>query len=385
MRLITLETDPSYGGGSEAMAMALSCELSQRGHEVFLLHEANGSMVRAYREFAARTFQLSLPGFSFRAPLLTYHCVVEIGRLARRQGIDVILSSHLGFIRAAALMRAFYGIPACFHLGLPNLGASASSRMAYRWIGAGIAPSHHTAETWRQAGWPSESLAVIPNWVDTDRFRPATDQAALRQELGIERDSHCIVYVGRICPEKGVETLIDAFPHVRSQVADASLVIVGSPPPEYRNRFNHLIATLDEDDRRRVILVPNSPVAENYFAAADVACVPSSWEEPFGLTLLEAMACATPVVATTVGIFPQIVGEEHRDFLVPPGDHIALAERLSCLLMQPEVRTTRGQRLRERVLQQFGKKQSVDRYERILLSLIAEAKSHVARLNFGSS
>src|SRR6266404_955288 len=111
MRLMTLEPNPSYGGGSEAMSFALSRELAERGHEIFLLHEFDGSMVTAYREFVAGVFRLSLPGFSIRAPLSTLACVARIGRLARTHKISAVLSSHLGFIRIGALVRSVYGIP----------------------------------------------------------------------------------------------------------------------------------------------------------------------------------------------------------------------------------------------------------------------------------
>src|SRR5262249_42207427 len=161
-------------------------------------------------------------------------------------------------------------------------------------------PSRHTRETWVRAGWPSETLVALPNWVDTEQFQPSANRHELRQELGIPSESRCIVFVGRVCPVKGIEALIRAFPDVRSRVARATLIIVGDPPPEYRVQFEKLIATLDQLDRNSIILRAVSSTPEKYFAAADIACVPSCWDEPFGLTLLEAMACALPVVATTV-------------------------------------------------------------------------------------
>src|SRR4051794_13236265 len=115
MKLMTLEPDPSYGGGSEAMALAISHQLAARGHNIFLLHENEGSMLPAYREFATGVFQSNLPGFSLRAPLSTIACAVRIGQLARKHGIDAIFSAHLGYLRIGALVRGLYGIPFCFH------------------------------------------------------------------------------------------------------------------------------------------------------------------------------------------------------------------------------------------------------------------------------
>lgn len=370
-----LEPNPSYGGGSEAMTLTISRGLAEHGHKVCLLHEIEGSMLPAYREFATEIFQMHLPGFSLHAPLSSLSCALRIGRLAQKHRVNAVLSGHLGFIRMGALVRGLYGIPFCFHLGLPAFDMPHFSRAAYRWIGAGVAPSQHTRESWYRAGWPSGTLVTIPNWVDTDRFRPTADRDALRQHLGIPRESRCIVFVGRICPEKGVEVLIDAFSSVLSKVENANLVVVGEPAPGYGKRFFELIDKLDHDTRRRILLTGVSSTPEKYFAVADIACVPPSWNEPFGLTLLEAMASALPVIATTVGIFPQIIGEEHRDLLVSPDDPTSLAERLVWWLTRPDAAQKRGLQLRQRVIQNFGHRQATDAYENILNRLIADAPS----------
>jgi len=385
MKLMTLETDPSYGGGSEAMALAISRELAARGHDVFLLHECNGTMLPAYREFVAGSFQLKLPGFALRAPVSTIRCAMRIGALARKQGIDAVLSSHLGYLRIAALVRVLYGVPFCFHLGLPAAGLPRSIRLAFRWIGAGVAPSHHTLKSWHREGWPLERLVTVPNWVDTKRFSPTVDRPLLRRELGIPRDSRCIAFVGRICPEKGIETLIRAFRQVRSRFEKATLVVVGKLESGYEPRFNQLIGQLDENVRQAMIVRPVSSTPEKYFASADVVCVPSCWDEPFGLTLLEAMACALPVVSTTVGMFAEIIGDHHQDLLVSPGDHVALAERLAWWLAQPDASKERGLELRQRVTQYFGPDKCMDTYESILRSMVKDAPKTSALLAYPSN
>jgi glycosyltransferase involved in cell wall biosynthesis len=383
MKLMILEPAPNFGGGSEAVSLDLGRELAKRGHKIVLLHEIEGSMLPAYREFVVEVCQLNLPGFSLRAPLRTLGCAVRIGHLARRIGIDGIFSSHLGYVRIGALIRCLFGVPFCFHLGLPALDPPRFSRVAYRLIGAGITPSHHTRETWCLAGWPLETLFTVPNWVDTERFRPSSDRGALRRELGIPLESRCVVFVGRLRPEKGLEALIRAFPHVRSTVNDARLVIVGELSAEYRVWFDQVISTLNHEDRQAIIVKSVSSTSEKYFAAADIACVPSCWEEPFGLTLLEAMACALPVVATTVGVFPQIIGKHHHHFLVAPGDHSAIAERLAWWLTRPEAAAEFGMRLRRRVIRHYGAKHSVEMYENILKQLPLRARQPMTGPAYG--
>src|SRR5262245_46329384 len=250
MNLIILEPTPNFGGGSETVSLELGRQLARRGHQIILLHDNEGSMLPAYREFVAEVYQRSLPGFSLRAPLRTLACAMRIGRLARQLAIDGIFTSHIGYIRIGALIRSLLGIPFCVHLGLPAADPPRFGRAAYRLMGAGIAPSHHTRETWRLAGWPQETLFTIPNWVDTERFRPSPDPDTLRRELGIPVGPRCILFVGRLRPEKGIEALIRAFPHVRSTVDDAHLVIVGGRPAEYTSWFDKLLETLNYDDRQ---------------------------------------------------------------------------------------------------------------------------------------
>jgi glycosyltransferase involved in cell wall biosynthesis len=234
MRLLALEPDPSHGGGSEAVTLSLSRELAQRGHQVVLLHETEGSMLPDYREFSAEIIRRPLPGFSLRAPARTLACVARIGSLARRLAVDAVMSSHLGFIRHGALVRAIYGIPFLFHLGLPNVGSSRMLRMAYQRMGAGIAPSAHTRLDWEQAGWPAATLHAVRNWVDPQRFRPSPDVAALRRELQMPENTPCVVFVGRVCEQKGVDVLIQAFAQLGAGIDEANLVIVGAVAPDFR-------------------------------------------------------------------------------------------------------------------------------------------------------
>lgn len=366
MKLLVLEPDPSYGGGSEAVVLSLGRELARRGHSIYLLHESEGSMLPEYRAFAAMTLRRRLPGFALRSPLRTLACVIRIAWLARRLGIDAIVSSHLGFIRHCALVRLLTGVRSCFHLGLPLAGATASMRLANARVGDGVAPSAHTADTWKSGGWPSESLHVVRNWVDPQRFMPVPDVGALRRELGLPVSGGTVVFVGRICAQKGVGVLLPAFARLADTIEDAHLVVVGAVAPDYQATWEAALDALDGPVRRRVVLKPVTATPEKYYAAADVACAPSLTDEAFGLTVLEAMACGVPVVASDVGIISQIVGSEGSQLLSPPGDVVALAERLGFWLARPDGGAACGRRLRDRVLRHFGPEASIDAYERVI-------------------
>jgi len=197
-----LEPNPNFGGGSEAVMLGLAQGLSKRGHAIYLAYETEGTMQPFYDRSTIEQIQMSLPGFTRRRPHRIAQCIRNIARVCRSRTIDVVLSSHLGFLPIAALTYAIHGVPFCFHLGLPCQGNAAGKRWAYRRVSAGVPPSDHTARTWRDAGWPENTLHVIPNWVDPDRFCPASDRDSLRRELRLMPDAFYIIFMGRIYEEK---------------------------------------------------------------------------------------------------------------------------------------------------------------------------------------
>jgi glycosyltransferase involved in cell wall biosynthesis len=368
MKLLVLEPDPSHGGGSEAVMLSLARELAARGHAIHLLHEVEGSMLEEYRAFCASLVRHPMPGFALRTPLRTLACVLRIASVARGLGVDAIVSSHLGFIRHCALVRLASGIPACFHLGLALEHASTAMRLAHARTGAGVAPSRHTLETWREGGWHEDALHVVRNWVDPVRFTPVDDKVRLRQSLGLPDVCRLLVFVGRVCEQKGVDLLVRAFATL-ADAEDAYLVIVGAIAPDFAPRFEATLEALDPAVRARILLRPATARPEAYFAAADLACVPSRGNEAFGLTVIEAMACGVPVVASAIGIIPGIVGSDDASLLVPPDDADTLAERLRHWLDHPSERAATGGRLRRHVLEHFGAAPSIDAYERIIGAL----------------
>lgn len=250
--------------------------------------------------------------------------------------------------------------------------------MAYRHVGAGIAPSAHTLATWETGGWPAASLHEIRNWVEASRFKPAVDVGALRRDLDIPVDARCVAFVGRVCEQKGIDVLLRAFAALDASCDDVTLVIVGTVAADYRQQLDALLDSLDDRLRRRIILRPVTPTPEKYYAAADVVCAPSLGDEAFGLMVLEAMACGVPVVSSAVGIIDQIVGEQDLDLLVPAGDAQALALRLQSWLSRPADRLSCGRRLRERVLQHYGPGPSVEAYETVIAGLASAMRGRRA-------
>ncbi len=160
---------------------------------------------------------------------------------------------------------------------------------------------------------------VIPPGVDLVRFSPG-DRQAVRRELGLPADAWIALTVRRLVPRMGVDALLAAWG--RLALADGLLVVGGDgplrselerhAPPDVR-----FVGRVDDE------LLPA------YYRAADVCVVPTRSLEGFGLVVLEALACGTPVIATDAGGLPEALAGLAHDLIVPVDDEPALAARLA--------------------------------------------------------
>jgi D-inositol-3-phosphate glycosyltransferase len=205
-------------------------------------------------------------------------------------------------------------------------------------------PVERAQMVWFDGAHPDQ-ITVIPCGVDTDLFHPM-DQRAARERLGLS-PSPLLLYVGRLTPIKGIETLLGAVRllTVEKGRRDLILLVIGGDTDEPENGH---VAFL----RRRVDLLGLGGVVRFlgpqpqerlrlYYAAAHLTVMPSYYES-FGMVALEAMACGSPVVASRVGGLTTTVRDGVTGFLVPDGDVHALADRLGHVLADPEMRQRLG-------------------------------------------
>jgi phosphatidylinositol alpha-mannosyltransferase len=168
---------------------------------------------------------------------------------------------------------------------------------------------------------------IVPNGIDIGRFRGSPSRPAL-----MPGDRCCVLYVGRLEPRKGVETLIRAMALVGRHQPRAMLVVVGDGPE--RSALDDLAHRLDapvrfvgrvEDDQLPAFL-----------HAADIVCSPALGGESFGIVLLEAMACGKPIVASRIDGYVELLAPIDCARLVTPGDVESLAQELTALLGSAE-------------------------------------------------
>ncbi len=181
----------------------------------------------------------------------------------------------------------------------------------------------------------STAISRIYNGVDLERFDEAPGRDVVRKEFGIPSDAPVVAAIGRLEPEKGHPTLIEAWPLVHHHFPQARLLIAGEGSE--RDRLEglaaaHLRSELCCDS---VAFLGRRDDIPAVLAAADVVAMPS-YREAQGIAILEALAAERPVVASTVGGIPEMITDGETGTLVPSHDPSALAAAIIALFTHPD-------------------------------------------------
>jgi len=178
-------------------------------------------------------------------------------------------------------------------------------------------------------------ITFVPLSIDTERFRRLNKVATreFREKFSIAKNAKVILFVGRLHPEKGVETLLKAIKLMQDW--EVLLLMVYSVS-DYKKDYEKLAEQLGISNKVRFLgYVPHAELPK-YYSMADLYVLPSMREE-WSNTIMEAMACEAPVVATEVGANPYLVIEGKTGFLAPPNDPSSLAKKMCLVFENPEL------------------------------------------------
>ncbi len=228
----------------------------------------------------------------------------------------------------------------------------------------------------RQAWVRRDRIGVIYNGVDTERFAPSSEsRIAVRRELGLPEASFVVGSVGRLVPIKDHATLLKAATVLVGKGVNVRVLLVGSGPE--RERLESCAKGPLAD---RVCFAGDSDRIPEMLNAMDVFVLPSLGEG-MSNTLLEAMACALPVIATTVGGNPEIIEKEEHGCLFAPGDAEWLAEKLKLLASDPALIHQLGTEARRRVVESFSLSRMMENYRNLYLELAARRRVAATRMD----
>jgi glycosyltransferase involved in cell wall biosynthesis len=317
------------------------------------------------------------PRFHVRLIAGFFRDVQRLRALIRERSVDVVEINGLVNAQGAVAAR-LEGVPVIWQLLdtraprpvkwllMPLVRRLANVVMS---TGYGVADVHPGARSF------GDRLVPFYPPVDTATFRPGADRrAAARLELGLEFDAPVIGCVANITRQKGIEHFVAMAERVASRRPDAHFVLLGrvmETQQDYAEKVLSLARRLT-DEGRLVIRDPGSRVGE-LLPAFDIFVMTSvSRSEGISTTVLEAMACGLPVVATDVGALNEVVAEGVTGRLVQPADIEAMVQAVVELLNDPERLTRAASEARSRAVRRYD----VETCAEVHLEAIQKAVAH---------
>jgi glycosyltransferase involved in cell wall biosynthesis len=407
---------PDVEGGAEMLAADIAEELERLGHNVYVLTSVSAGSATLSRPGIQRTLRLADPvRFDCDEPLWqqmtlpyqyyrSYHQpanAVELLRAIEATQPDVLYIWEVSGLGVTTVLRTLprISVPIVFHLGsywllYARSPETAHSRLHVPWlkrllIGAlptfaftsMIAVSSAVKDEYVRAGFDPERIEVIHNGVsarflkhpsarDTRRGEP--DHAPIR-----------LLFVGRLCPEKGALSALQALELLTKEPASTHgdrdlrfrLDIVGNGQASYIRELRSFVRDKHLTDLVRFRSHMPQVDLIGYYDRADILLNPALWQEPFGLISVEAMARGVPVIASRVGGTVEIVKHRVNGLLCEPGDAYALAAAIQQLTSDGALRACFGAASRRTVEEHFTPEENARRVaqhlQRATLSSVA--------------
>jgi glycosyltransferase involved in cell wall biosynthesis len=368
LALVTRRYPPLLGGAEKVLSY-LAPALAREGAEVTVL-TARGAGLAPREEVEVHGGRLTVVRLATsRARFVgTWLYMRELRRWFERNPVDL---AYVSMLKHDAYVAVGSGRRLGFPVVLRPEGAGATGDLAWqawgrfgRAIGrrcreadAVVAISRAIAEELTAAGYDPSRIVSLPNGV------PVPDEPWRRRHDG--REAPRAVFVGRLAPEKGLRTLVRAWPIVRAVYPEARLTLVGEGPE--RPALEALIAELGLADA--VDLPGASPDPGHFLRAADLFVLPSL-EEGMSIALLEAMALGIPLVASEIPGNRSLVTDREHGRLAPPGDPEALAGAILDQWAAPDRAAEMAAAARRRVVEGYSIEAVARRHLTLFRSLI---------------
>ncbi len=312
-------------------------------------------------EFAACGVGLTL--MKRRQCLFDHRLVIPLVRMIKRHDIRLIHAHDLSCLAYAVVAGKLTGIKVIMtEHSRHYIDHALKRRVEKRVLMTGVSRLIEVSSELKQASIlkdriPEQKISVIENGVDMDLFRSAP-RVRLHGELGLSSDQKLILAVGRLEKIKGQQHLIRAMALLQGKVKNTHLILVGDGVERSALETQVHVAGLGE----LVHFMGARDDIPGIMAAGDLLVIPSE-SEGLPFVLLEAMAAGLPVVATTVGNISDIIDDNERGMLVPPGDAHRLAVAIETILGKaPQSMTDKA---RNYVAHHYSEKRMLARYEHL--------------------
>lgn len=362
MKILQICSARQLGGGEKHLA-DLANALARRGHDVFAALAPSSPLLAELHAVPKQNLvELRMRNF------LNVASGLKLARLAREHQIEIIHAHVARDYPLAAFVsrRAGARLVLTRHVLFPLSGIH---RLTLRRTARVIAVSQAVADGLREQGiFAPDTIVLIHNGIDVDRFASAA-RAVRGSEAAGQKESTSkrlrVGMVGHLAPIKGQEDFIRAAAIVCGLRDDVEFIIAGedkSRSGEHRQGIERLIAKLDLNQRVRLSSWVDD-IAE-LLSTFDLFVSPSR-SEPFGLSIVEAMAAGTPVVASTSEGAREIINDNDTGRLVPIGNVDALAKVICELLSNPAQRDHLSANAQRVVRERFSLERMVAETEKV--------------------
>lgn len=361
------EYPPVSGGGIGVFVKTLAEALVKEGVKVFVLgygykenqpKSINGVKIHWLHLPNPLYKKVKIGGYPYSiASLIRRHYLsLKLNRLVRMEKIDIVesydFSGPLAYKPPCPLVIRLHGATTVYRNGegrpmqinpLDRHFEVKNVKMADHVL----AVSSHIGITTNQVMGFDTPYKVIFNCVDTDKFFP--------QKL--DPTPETILFVGNMMWRKGLFDLIHAMPFILEKHPDVRLKVVGGSSGSHREQLEQSLLSIGGAVNKQIDILGKVPHNElpKIFNQASVFVFPSR-VEAFGLTCVEAMACARPVVATSLASGPELVEDGVSGLLADPRDPQDLASKICYILENPKLGEKLGLAARQRVLERFDLK-----------------------------
>lgn len=357
--------DPFRVGGGEALAREVSVQLAEKGwRNVLCFLAAPTDAVREY---------LSLPNVSIEVLpdswKLAWQPTRGLARILARYRPEILHLQFTGFISPYPWLAKLYGVRQVFFTdqGSRPEGQVLTRAPLWRRIGTRVANypldyvvciSDYVRGTWLDFDvLPARRFVRIYNSVDASRC--SGDGEALRRKYGVPEGRQVVLQVSWVIPEKGWDDLLAAARLVVDQDAGVHFLFAGEGA--HRPRYMEETVRLGLQDHVTWTGTVAQPIESGLFAAADVVCQVSRWEEGFGYVIAEALAAERPVIGTRAGAIPELVRDGQTGLLVERRNPAELAARILELLRDAPLRRRMGEAGRKLAMEEFDQRRNVAR------------------------
>lgn len=356
-------------GGVEQSTLQVAARLHERGHRISALYQTTGTNAEQWQSVADDLIQVPSFACTKRTVVRDLTRLPPAVRAAASVKPDVVYLNRAEQIVWGVLAARAARVPLVVHLRthLPFPGVRIAGRVPEHYISV----SNYVREHWISSGVPADKITVVHNGIEPDvyPYGGLAERAAARADLGLPADGNVVLYYGRISPEKGVDTLIQAWERMGPDPERDRLVIVGDAGDAHEAAYAQ---SLRDRETPAISWLPMRPDVMPALHAADVVVLPAQWQEAFGRVVIEGMSSGRPVIGSSVGGVPEILTGEFAENLVPPADVEALADRLRALRGWRDTDRDLGLRARGHVEQNFSLDRTVDGVERILQAAVAK-------------